>query len=546
MGTVPVSRKERQAEKEDMGTVPVSMLERQVGIGSPFADRRTVPVSVPRVCPDQDPKVRLRRKVMKINLKWSLLLILAVIMLATPAYSQTLTTGASQEVVPGVVYREVYANLADGSPVRGYVIDVDLRNPLLEVRPATPAKGIQRVETISSMAKRQGAVAAINGGFFNATGSNNFPIGNLLIDGKLLALSDIRRVSMGLTGDRTAIYGYFAPQYLAQIGVILNQFKVERINNTPLVNGLTLYTPEWGVGTGVYGKEVVVDRVYGQNRVVAVIDGYAPIPPRGYVLHFGGTSAELAANIQPGDPVNLTLQADNIWGNLRHLLTAGPLLVEGGRPVYQGVNEGFRGTFFARGPRTAVGSTADGHLLMVVVDGRQPNSRGVTLEEMSALMINLGADSATGMDNGGSSAMWVGGRIINRPSDGHERPVNNALLVFSGSAVYLDGQRLILDTLPQMVQGRVLVPLRAIFEAFNATVAYDVSSRAIRAVNGPQVIELVVGAGTAKVNGIAGNLDVPAQILGGRTLVPLRFVAEALGARVNWDAAAQKVEIYTN
>ena len=88
-----------------------------------------------------------------------------------------------------------------------------------------------------------------------------------------------------------------------------------------------------------------------------------------------------------------------------------------------------------RHPRTAAGVTRDGRtLLLVVVDGRQPGwSAGATLVELADLMRGLGAWTALNLDGGGSSALWwrapgeAEGRIRNRPSDGHVRPVANAL-----------------------------------------------------------------------------------------------------------------------
>ena len=75
--------------------------------------------------------------------------------------------------------------------------------------------------------------------------------------------------------------------------------------------------------------------------------------------------------------------------------------------------------------------TADGSLLLVTVDGRRAGwSAGVTLPEAARLMRSLGARDALNLDGGGSTAMTVRGRVVNRPSDaGGERPVSDALVV---------------------------------------------------------------------------------------------------------------------
>jgi len=81
-------------------------------------------------------------------------------------------------------------------------------------------------------------------------------------------------------------------------------------------------------------------------------------------------------------------------------------------------------------PRTAVGLSADGReLFLVVADGRREGTPGLTLPELARLMDEVGACSAVNLDGGGSSAMWVVDRIVNRPSDGVERPVVNHLAV---------------------------------------------------------------------------------------------------------------------
>lgn len=94
---------------------------------------------------------------------------------------------------------------------------------------------------------------------------------------------------------------------------------------------------------------------------------------------------------------------------------------------------------------------------------------------------------------------------------------------------------------PQSVGGRLLVPLRAIFEALGATV--DFSGGTVRAQRGPTLLQLQIGSTQASVNGQNRVLDVPAQAIFGRTFVPLRFVGEALGAGVNFNTATQTVTI---
>lgn len=94
---------------------------------------------------------------------------------------------------------------------------------------------------------------------------------------------------------------------------------------------------------------------------------------------------------------------------------------------------------------------------------------------------------------------------------------------------------------PTQVGGRTLVPLRAIFEALGAQV--DFSNGAIRARRGDTNLSLALGSTSAIVNGVTRALDVPAQSVFGRTLVPLRFVGEALGAGVNFNPITNLISI---
>ena len=84
----------------------------------------------------------------------------------------------------------------------------------------------------------------------------------------------------------------------------------------------------------------------------------------------------------------------------------------------------------ARNPRTSVGFTADKrHLIMAVVDGRATTRIGMTCDELTALMKELGATDAVNLDGGGSSTMWLTGTVLNHPSDGTPRVVGNHLAV---------------------------------------------------------------------------------------------------------------------
>ena len=112
-------------------------------------------------------------------------------------------------------------------------------------------------------------------------------------------------------------------------------------------------------------------------------------------------------------------------------------------------------------------------------------------------------------------------------------------------AVQLNGQPLATSTAPVQMNGRTLVPLRDIFEALGATVNWNAAAQTILATRGTTQIGLAINNRTASVNGSPVTLDQAATLIDGRTFVPLRFVAEATGAKVDWNGAMQTVSILT-
>jgi len=107
--------------------------------------------------------------------------------------------------------------------------------------------------------------------------------------------------------------------------------------------------------------------------------------------------------------------------------------------------------------------------------------------------------------------------------------------------VLLDGLRLNFDVPPTIVSGRTLVPVRVIAEALGMQVAWDPDARRVTASGQGQSVVLFIDRTDAYVNGKPALLDVPATIVGGRTLVPLRFFSGAFGAGVGWDDATRTV-----
>lgn len=96
---------------------------------------------------------------------------------------------------------------------------------------------------------------------------------------------------------------------------------------------------------------------------------------------------------------------------------------------------------------------------------------------------------------------------------------------------------------PSRIDGRVFIPLRAVVEALGADVRWEAATQTVFGSRGGREFELPIGSRSAQVNGRTLALDAPARLIAGNTMVPLRFVAEALGADVAWNAADQRVAI---
>ena len=119
-----------------------------------------------------------------------------------------------------------------------------------------------------------------------------------------------------------------------------------------------------------------------------------------------------------------------------------------------------------------------------------------------------------------------------------------ALTASAGAvSLYVDTDLIQTDVPPTIVDGRTLVPMRAIFEALGAEVDWDGETRTATGTLGEHTVSIQVGAKTALVDGQTRTLDVPAQIIQNRTMVPARFISEALGCTVAWDGATQTAAV---
>ncbi len=127
---------------------------------------------------------------------------------------------------------------------------------------------------------------------------------------------------------------------------------------------------------------------------------------------------------------------------------------------------------------------------------------------------------------------------------GDESSSNKTIKLTIGSNILTkNGVNSTIDVPAQIINNRTMVPLRAIFEALDASVEWDAATKTVTSVKGNTTVKLTVGVASINVNGVDKALDVPGQIVSNRTLVPARAVAEAFGCDVQWDAATKTVTI---
>jgi hypothetical protein len=327
---------------------------------------------------------------------------------------------ATTPLPPSVAYRALRVR-AGSEAVTAHVLQVDPQDPTLEVRPVLAADMVSGRETTSIIATRSGALAAVNGGYFAGPG---MPLGMLAVDGQLVSAPLPRRAVLVLPArGRPTIRDFqFRGRLLARPDLTL---QVTDVNRPPQGGGIAVYTPHYGPLTPPAGLAAVVRH----DIVEGLPSGRVLIPRDGYVLVVNALDAPLVAHLRPGQRVVLDLR---VTPDLEMVaaLGGGPRLVKDGQVSVPYLWERFAPELvYRRAPRTAVGVSAAGKLLLVTVDGRGRRSTGMTLFELASLMVRLGAVEAMNLDGGGSATMVVGGRVVNDPSDGTERPVASALVV---------------------------------------------------------------------------------------------------------------------
>ena len=351
---------------------------------------------------------------------------------------------SAQEFKPvkdGVEYADFYKETAEG-PLRGTLLRLDLSKVRLDVVHAKDAAiGVERT---SAMAQRYGALAAINTGFFRLDSSifAGASVGAIQIDGVRFADSYAGRVALLLNNGPKATTVRIERLNLTTSLVVKGKAdKIQvLVNRERKKDEAVVLTPEFGRSTlsGTDGVEFIVRG----GKVFQVIDGKGSnlIPADGFVISASGKRRdELMAILKKGTAVSLNIESSVVGGSepgissrFEDIIAGVPQLIRKGAIDItwkdEKSNKGFAET---RHPRTAAAILKDGGLLLVAIDGRQPgHSIGVGLQELAEILLGMGAVDAMNFDGGGSTAMFLDGKVVNKPSDKEgERYVSDSLLV---------------------------------------------------------------------------------------------------------------------
>lgn len=328
-----------------------------------------------------------------------------------------------QEVAEGLTYYKDRGKSGKSGFSDVHILRIEPLSDKIQVLPILANEGIAQRENLSSMCKRYNAVAGINGSYFTWRGD---PIGTLIINRKLISSPLYKRSVFGITEDDTLIFGN--PDFSGTLKSGNISVKIDAINQPRRGSSLVVFTPEYARSTMTMenGKEFVLVK----GKIVGIHAKDALIPPDGVVVSAGGVKASLLSKLTLGQSIELDYSIDKPWNTIKHALCGGPRLLANGKVSINGVEEKFDNSIInGRHPRTAVAMTFDGDLLLIVVDGRKKDSPGMKLDELAEYLRRLGCISAINLDGGGSTAMYLNGKIVNRPSDGTERRISNGILV---------------------------------------------------------------------------------------------------------------------
>ncbi len=266
------------------------------------------------------------------------------------------------EVAPGVAYGDYEMLTADG-PLSVHVVAIDLAEPTVRLGAMLAQdRLVSQGEPVSSMARRSGAVAGVNGDYFDIN-QTNAPLNILVQNGRLERMPS-QRWAVAIDGKKTLRFAEFSIAAVAQIGT--SSVPLRTINEWP-PGRVVLITPEFGAlrpaanVTDVQLQPVGGDPPFATYRVTGIADN-SVTQPAGYYLSIGPTAYGTFPLPNPGDAIAITSNADAALAGVQTAIGGGPLLVRNGR-WYADPDGPSGGEFATHVPASGVAATRDGRLL---------------------------------------------------------------------------------------------------------------------------------------------------------------------------------------
>ncbi len=381
--------------------------------------------------------------------------------------SRPFVPSGSVELAPGITYTQGTMRTSGKLPQSVRVATIDPRVPTVRIRSLLSNDAVPQRERPSKLALRKStpnlkAMVAINGGM-SAEGRQDAwaaPISLHVSDGEVWVAQACTYPTLGVDpagGARIADVRLHTT--MTEVGRKVDK-QIHRVNTHRDDAKVVLFTHRFASSTQTApgGVEVVLatDDVLRPNgqQTVRVTDvrrgeGNTPLAPGMAVLSVGGRTNDWVRKMRVGDRYVLktsvvrnvnnscggVIDAAPGWGDVVETLGGNQWTARDGRVAAPSRSAYPAGS--ERHPRTGVGVTADGRVLMVTVDGRRSGySIGVSLKEMGRLMLSLGAVHAFNLDGGGSTVMarrfaaTDKFKVANKPSDGRERLATQALAVY--------------------------------------------------------------------------------------------------------------------
>ncbi|WP_261303467.1 stalk domain-containing protein [Paenibacillus andongensis] len=377
------------------------------------------------------------------------------------AAGPTLTLSSQETITSGAIMKNYIWTTTRSNKdvsVNANVVEVDLTNPNVKIDAMAGTKNqFTKNQSVLGMVKDTGAVAGVNGDFFN-TQAEGVPEGAQITNGQVMAtpakISGL--YSFAITKSNQPIIDIFDFQgkVTAKDGT---SFDLGGVNKTyywddndvaMIADGLFLYTNAWALtqravdGTHVPTEALIQNDVVKEIAVDTNIKMVAPAD--GYILRGSGLAREFIVNhLKVGDKI--TTKYDMVphdasktydWKNFKMLIGGSTLLVDEAKPSYFTRNIGDFSGYSPRS-RTAIGYSKDMKTAYIITSDRSAGSAGMTLPELQQFMISAGVWRGMVLDGGGSTQMVsrplgdFDPKLVNKTENGNQRSVVNGVGVYS-------------------------------------------------------------------------------------------------------------------